>query len=161
MKNFFLYQTNLGQILIEETDKKITKINFCGQDKKEDFIKQENTIQIETALIKQTYQQLQEYLAGQRKKFDIPIKMKGTQFQIKVWNELLKIPYGQTRSYQEIAVAIENPKAVRAVGMANHNNPIGIIVPCHRVIGKNGNLTGYAGGLDIKEKLLKLEQNNI
>jgi methylated-DNA-[protein]-cysteine S-methyltransferase len=101
--------------------------------------------------------QLQEYVTGKRKEFTIPLHQIGTPFQLKVWEELLRIPYGETRSYGEIATKVENLKGQRAVGMANHRNPIGVIVPCHRVIGKNGNLTGYAGGLDIKQRLLELE----
>lgn len=102
-------------------------------------------------------QQLQEYLMEERKAFTIPLHQIGTPFQRQVWGELLHIPYGETRSYGEIATKVENLKGQRAVGMANHRNPIGVIVPCHRVIGKNGNLTGYAGGLDIKQRLLELE----
>ena len=101
--------------------------------------------------------QLQEYLAEKRKAFTIPLHQIGTPFQRKVWEELLRIPYGETRSYGEIATKVKNLKGQRAVGMANHRNPIGVMVPCHRVIGKNGNLTGYAGGLDIKQRLLELE----
>ncbi len=101
--------------------------------------------------------QLQEYLLEQRQEFTIPLHQLGTPFQCQVWEELLRIPYGETRSYGEIATKVQNIKGQRAVGMANHRNPIGVIVPCHRVIGKNGNLTGYAGGLDIKQRLLELE----
>lgn len=101
--------------------------------------------------------QLQEYLVEKRQKFTIPLHQIGTPFQLQVWEELLRIPYGETRSYGEIATKVGNLKGQRAVGMANHRNPIGVIVPCHRVIGKNGNLTGYAGGLDIKQSLLELE----
>lgn len=101
--------------------------------------------------------QLKEYLAEQRKEFTIPLHQIGTPFQRRVWGELLRIPYGETRSYGEIAIKVNNLKGQRAVGMANHRNPIGVMVPCHRVIGKNGNLTGYAGGLDIKQRLLELE----
>lgn len=101
--------------------------------------------------------QLQEYLAEQRQEFTIPLHQIGTPFQRQVWGELLRIPYGETRSYGEIATKVNNLKGQRAVGMANHRNPIGVMVPCHRVIGKNGNLTGYAGGLDIKQRLLELE----
>ena len=101
--------------------------------------------------------QFQEYLVGKRKEFTIPLNQLGTPFQLQVWEELLCIPYGETRSYGDIATKVENLKGQRAVGMANHRNPIGVMVPCHRVIGKNGNLTGYAGGLDIKQRLLELE----
>ncbi|WP_088227995.1 DVU0298 family protein [Desulfosporosinus sp. FKB] len=102
-------------------------------------------------------QELKEYFEGTRRLFSIPIHSKGTPFQQKVWEELRRIPYGETRSYGELAVNVGNPQGQRAVGMANHCNPIGIIVPCHRVIGKNGSLTGYAGGVDIKQRLLELE----
>ncbi|ODA42125.1 DVU0298 family protein [Desulfosporosinus sp. BG] len=105
----------------------------------------------------ETIRQLQEYLVGKRKEFTIPLHRLGTPFQLQVWEELLSIPYGETRSYSDIATKVGSLKGQRAVGMANHNNPIGVIVPCHRVIGKSGNLTGYAGGLDIKRRLLELE----
>jgi len=101
--------------------------------------------------------QLAEYFAGQRREFDLPLDLRGTDFQKRCWQELLKIPYGETRSYADIARAIGNPAAVRAVGLANGQNPIAIIVPCHRVIGSDGSLTGYGGGLDVKRKLLELE----
>lgn len=103
--------------------------------------------------------QLTEYEKGIRKSFDLPLHLKGTEFQKQVWNALLEIPYGETRSYQEIAIRIGKPKALRAVGGACNRNPIGIIVPCHRVIGKNGSLTGYAGGLSYKELLLNHEKD--
>lgn len=102
--------------------------------------------------------QFTEYEKGIRKLFDLPLHIVGTEFQKKVWNALLEIPFGETRSYQEIAIRIGNPKAVRAVGGACNRNPIGIIVPCHRVVGKNGSLTGYAGGLDYKKMLLEHEK---
>lgn len=102
-------------------------------------------------------EQLESYFAGQRKNFDLPMSPAGTPFQLKVWSALRKIPYGQTQCYGDIARRIRNPKAVRAVGRANGANPIAIIVPCHRVIGSNGTLTGFGGGLDRKAKLLALE----
>jgi O-6-methylguanine DNA methyltransferase len=101
--------------------------------------------------------QLEEYFAGQRRQFDLPLDLRGTDFQKRCWQELLKIRYGETRSYADIARAIGNPAAVRAVGLANGQNPIAIIVPCHRVIGSDGSLTGYGGGLETKRKLLELE----
>lgn len=102
--------------------------------------------------------QLQEYFKGQRQKFDLPLEFDGTEFQKQVWQALLQIPYGETRSYLDIATAIGNKKAVRAVGAANGRNPISIIAPCHRVIGASGALTGFAGGLEAKALLLSLEQ---
>ena len=103
------------------------------------------------------YTQLAEYLAGKRKKFDVKLAPKGTAFQQKVWKELLKIPYGQTRSYKDLAIAIGKPNAARAVGMALNKNPIPLIIPCHRVIGSNGSLTGFALGLETKRWLLEME----
>lgn len=111
-------------------------------------------------ILKNTVTQLDEYFQGKRKSFELPIKLNGTEFQQKVWQNLQKIPYGKTISYKQLADMCGNPKASRAVGMANNKNPIAIIVPCHRVIGTNGKLTGYAGGLDLKSELLKLEKIN-
>ena len=103
--------------------------------------------------------QLDEYFSGNRKTFDLPLDLQGTPFQLQAWNSLLEIPFGETLSYGEQAILINNPKAVRAIGLANGNNPISIIVPCHRVIGKNGTLTGYGGGLERKRFLLELEKS--
>jgi len=108
-------------------------------------------------LIKETFRQLSEYLEGKRKNFNLPIDPRGTDFQKKVWNELKKIPYGEVRSYKQIAKSIGNPEACRAVGSANNKNPTAVIIPCHRVIGTNGQLIGYAGGLERKKFLLNLE----
>ena len=114
----------------------------------------------ETKTIRECGRQLKEYFLGKRKDFDIPLYMEGTPFQMRVWEVLKKIPYGETRTYGQIAAEAGNPKAARAVGGANNKNPIGIIVPCHRVIGANGSLIGYAAGTDIKNYLLKLEKKN-
>ena len=111
-------------------------------------------------ILQETIKQLTEYFELKRKKFDLPIELIGTDFQKSVWMALTKIPYGQTKSYQEQAILIQKPKAMRAVGRTNGLNPVSIIIPCHRVIGKSGKLTGYGGGLEIKEKLLMLEQNS-
>ena len=116
-------------------------------------------IEQETPLIKEAYRQLSEYLKGERKGFDLPLLIKGTTFQQQVWKALLEIPYGETRSYKQIAMAIGNPKAVRAVGMANNRNPLLIVVPCHRVIGADGKLVGYGAGIEKKEFLLRLEKS--
>lgn len=115
----------------------------------------------ETLLIKNTYNKLLEYFDGKRKKFNIPIKLEGTKFQIEVWKSLLKISYGETRSYKEIAKDIGCPKGYRAVGMANNKNKILILVSCHRVIGSNNKLIGFGAGIEIKEKLLNLESENL
>lgn len=109
-------------------------------------------------VLEQAKKELTEYFAGTRKTFSVPLNPRGTDFQRAVWAALREIPYGETRSYGQIAAQVGNPKAGRAVGMANNRNPIAIIVPCHRVIGANGSLTGYAGGLNVKEELLALER---
>ncbi|MGF1697233.1 methylated-DNA--[protein]-cysteine S-methyltransferase [Vibrio lamellibrachiae] len=108
-------------------------------------------------ILKETITQLDEYFSQRRKEFSLPIASQGTDFQQQVWRALCMIPYGESWSYQQLAEKIGNPKAVRAVGLANGKNPVSIIVPCHRVIGKSGKLTGYAGGIDVKKSLLKLE----
>ena len=151
METIFFYETPVGKICIGEENGVITRVTW-GK------IPQEYILE-ETELILECKNQLEEYFAGKRKTFDLPLAPKGTDFQQKVWKALKKIPYGETRTYGEIAVAIGNPKAARAVGMANNKNPIGIIVPCHRVVGANGKLVGYAGGMEKKEWLLHLEQN--
>lgn len=112
---------------------------------------------VEVAPLRQAMDELRRYLAGERVQFSCPLDLRGTPFQIAVWEALYKIPYGQTRSYAQIAQAIGKPQAVRAVGAANGANPVAVIVPCHRVIGSNGTLTGYAGGLPMKQWLLALE----
>lgn len=111
----------------------------------------------EAAPLPEVRRQLDEYLAGRRRDFDLPLETGGTEFQRLCWEALQRIPYGETRSYGQMAREIGRPAAVRAVGHANHDNPIGVIIPCHRVIGANGSLTGYAGGLDMKRTLLELE----
>jgi methylated-DNA-[protein]-cysteine S-methyltransferase len=113
------------------------------------------------AAFAEVIRQLQAYFRVELKKFDLPLAMEGTEFQLRVWNELRAIPYGETISYAQLAGRIGNPKAVRAVGLANGSNPIPIIVPCHRVIGSDGSLTGFGGGLSTKRKLLELENKQL
>ena len=113
-----------------------------------------------TPLTRQLASQMEEYFQGNRKVFNIPYSLHGTPFQERVWQALCRIPYGHTRSYRDIAAEIGQPKACRAVGMANHRNPMMLVVPCHRVIGADGSLGGYAGGLELKRFLLSLEQNH-
>ena len=110
-------------------------------------------------ILDQAEAELKEYFAGERKKFTVPVRLTGTEFQKKVWAALEEIPYGGTATYGEIAARIGSPKACRAVGTANHHNPVPIIVPCHRVIGAGGSLTGYGGGLEVKAYLLTLERH--
>lgn len=116
-----------------------------------------DTTEQETALLNEAFKQLDEYLTGKRRDFDLPLAPEGTDFQRGVWRTLQTIPYGQTRSYRQVAEAANCPKGYRAVGLANNRNPIAIFIPCHRVIGADGSMVGYGGGLDIKVKLLKRE----
>ncbi|MFA7363267.1 MAG: methylated-DNA--[protein]-cysteine S-methyltransferase [Aminobacteriaceae bacterium] len=111
----------------------------------------------EPPVVKEAFRQLELYLAGKLKKFDLPLKAEGTPFMKQVWEKLVEVPYGKTASYKDLAIASGNPKAVRAVGMANARNPIAIFIPCHRIIGANGKLVGYGGGLELKTWLLELE----
>lgn len=144
-----IIKTKVGNLLICSNNKGITKVAFCDD---QEIDTRENK------WILQCEKELYEYIDKKRKSFSVPLDMKGTAFQIKVWNALCQIPYGKTKSYKDIAREINNPKAYRAVGMANHKNPICILVPCHRVIGTNGELVGYASGLENKRKLLNLEK---
>lgn len=150
---FYTYNTKIGNITIVATNDYITNLYINYNNIK--------AIQEETKLISQTANEIKEYLDGNKKSFSIPIKIEGTDFQKKVWQELLKISYGETRSYKDIAININNSKACRAVGTAIKNNPIPIIIPCHRVINSNKNLGGYAYGLEIKKILLKIEKNDL
>ena len=143
----------VGTLRLAEENGAITELKFEEWDGK--------TKKAETELLSRTERELAEYFAGQRRKFTLPLAPKGTEFQRRVWEALLTIPYGETRSYGEIAALIGSPKASRAVGSANHRNPISIFIPCHRVIGADGSLTGYGGGLEAKTVLLDLEQKVI
>lgn len=146
---FAFYKFDFGYIKIGYADGNILSLQKCSNPGSQNQ---------PCALTDKAAGQLKEYFAGVRKTFTLPIKLCGTPFQMRVWQQLQKIPYGQTRTYKQIAEAVGSPNACRAVGMANHNNPIAIIVPCHRVIGSNGLLTGYAGGLDFKQYLLNIEK---
>lgn len=147
----WFYDYPVGRVGIAERDGSISHL-FFGADKSPLSLEA-----AETELIKQAARQLDEYFAGGRMAFDLPLAPQGTDFQKAVWNALLLIPAGQTRSYKEIAVAVGRPGACRAVGMANNRNPIAIIIPCHRVVGSDGGLVGYGGGLGVKRYLLELE----
>lgn len=143
-------KTPIGPLTLEADENAVTAIHFSA-----------GGAQDASPLLDATEAQLREYFAGARRTFDLPLAPHGTAFQRRVWAALRTIPYGETRTYGELAAAIGSPNASRAVGMANHRNPIPIIIPCHRVIGANGTLTGYAGGLEIKRRLLALEGINI
>lgn len=150
---YYTYETPVGELTIWCKEEKVTGVRF-GRVLPPDKAMGE----ARTALSDRVISQLMEYFEGKRKEFDLPLDPQGTEFQKKVWNALREIPWGETRSYKEIAAAVGDEKACRAVGMANNKNPIAIIIPCHRVVGSNGKLVGYAGGLAIKEKLLALER---
>lgn len=139
----------LGDFLITADESCITHITMASD---------EDSDGVENEITKQGALQLKEYLSGGRTEFTIPVLPKGTDFQKLVWEELKKVPYGQTITYGELAAKIGKPNAARAVGMALHENPIMIVIPCHRIIGKNGSLTGFGGGLPLKKGLLLLEQ---
>lgn len=155
MKKYYIYDFDvIGELTITEENGFITNIDFDGT-----YEENKNAILEESNLIKKAYSQLKEYFEGSRKKFDLPIKPAGTAFQSSCWNEFIKIPYGETRSYKQIAESVGSPKACRAVGMAANRNPIGIVIPCHRILGADGSLVGFGGGLETKEHLLSLEKN--
>jgi O-6-methylguanine DNA methyltransferase len=150
MKYCYSYQMKICQLWICEEDNCITRVSFR---KPGGTIYEEQ----ETTLIRETARQIDEYLDGHRTEFRLPLNPQGTPYQKTVWNALQRVHFGETRTYKQIAEEIGNPRSCRAVGLANNKNPIAIIIPCHRIIGSNGKLTGYAGGLHVKEKLLKLE----
>jgi methylated-DNA-[protein]-cysteine S-methyltransferase len=142
-------RTPVGAVTLVASERGLRILSFQGGPPKE-------AVERESEL-RPYANQLREYFAGKRKEFDVPLDLRGTEFQLQCWRALLEIPYGETRSYAAQARRIGRPAAFRAVGQANHTNPVAIIVPCHRVIGTNGSLTGYGGGMPAKEWLLELE----
>jgi len=154
-----LYKSPVGGIFISAQDGKITQLYFDGgRTTPADLKAAEPKTAEDKAVLQKLAKELDMYFAGELKEFTVPVNPVGTPFRKVVWQALQAIPYGETISYKELAERINNPKAIRAVGGANHNNPISIIIPCHRVIGANGKLVGYGGGLGAKEYLLELEQ---
>ena len=149
MKQILIVPSPVGPLTLTQEDQALTGLHFGEHP--------QQGAEGPTPLLEEAARQLEEYFAGQRKEFSLPLAPKGTEFQLRVWQALLQIPYGETRSYGELAAMVGNPKACRAVGGANHRNPLSILIPCHRVVGTGGSLTGYAGGLSVKEFLLKLE----
>lgn len=149
-----LYESPIGTILLEANDLSLLHL---------DFLEKDNEVRLHDSshILKQTTSELDEYFKGKRMKFTVSMYQEGTPFQLSVWNALKTIPYGEVKSYQDIATQIGNVKAVRAVGLTNGKNPIGIIVPCHRVIGKNGKMVGYASGVWRKEWLLQHEHKHL
>ena len=155
MKYYFTYQMPVGKTVIAQHGGRITHIKLAKGFDKTGFLKEE------TPLIKKASEQLKGYFAGGLKKFDLPLAPCGTPFQQDVWAALRTLPYCQPRTYADIARAVKKPRAARAVGGANNKNPIFIVIPCHRVIGADGSLTGFACGLGVKKKLLALEASAI
>ncbi len=144
-------KTSFGCLTVTERNNAIAAIAFADPPPRGE------SPEPETPLLKEAFRQLEEYFTGKRKDFDLPLDPEGTPFMKRVWKRLLEIPYGKTASYREIAISIGIPGGMRAVGLASHRNPIPVIIPCHRVIGSDGRLVGYAGGLSLKRRLLMLE----
>ncbi len=163
--NIQYYKTKIGELVLGAFDGKLCMLDYRYRRMRTTvdhrIAKGLDAVIVEQDddILQETRRQLDEYLAGERTEFDIPLLMVGTEFQKKVWNALLNVPYGTTSSYLQLAKDIGNEKAVRAVANANGANAIGIIIPCHRIIGSDGTLVGYAGGLPIKKRLLKLEKS--
>ena len=163
--NIKYYKTPIGEIILGSYDGKLCLADWRYRkmrsmiDSRIQGALEAQYIEESSKVIEETIRQLEEYFMYERKDFDIPLLMLGTDFQKSVWEALIKIPYGETASYLSLAKNIGNEKAVRAVASANGANAISILIPCHRIIGSDGSLTGYAGGLDVKKKLLELESN--
>ena len=148
---YAVVSTPLGPVTLASTEKGLASLHFGKSIPRDGIV----DVHANHVFIKQ----IEEYFQRRRTRFDFPLDLAGTPFQVAVWRELMKIPYGETRSYVEIAKSLGKPGAARAVGMANHQNRIAVVVPCHRVIGNNGSLTGYAGGIHLKQQLLSIEKN--
>jgi len=157
---YYSFNTDIGSIMIAFSNKGVVNLSFLPDEKMKyyKYLSKFYDDIVEYKGVETSYsKQIKLFLQGKLNKFDVPLDLHGTEFQMSVWKELLKIPYGEVRSYKDIAEAIGRNNAYRAVGMANNRNPIPIIIPCHRVIGNSGDLVGYGGGIDIKRKLLELE----
>ena len=151
---FYRVSTEMGQFGLVASETELTHLFFDGETPRFDTTEQA------TPLLRQAAAELQQYLSGKRQQFTVPLDPAGTEFFRRAWQALIAIPYGETRSYQQIAAVVGNAKACRAVGLANNRNPLPIFIPCHRVIGANQKLTGYRGGLPLKQTLLELEQRH-
>jgi methylated-DNA-[protein]-cysteine S-methyltransferase len=149
---YAVMESPMGPLTVASTEKGIASIHFGNS--------LPTGIAPDPSANQETVEQLTEYFQGKRTQFELRLDVEGTEFQKAVWNELQRIPYGETRSYGEIAKAVGKPGAARAVGMANHDNPLAVVIPCHRVVGRDGSLTGYAGGLHLKAQLLSIERRH-
>lgn len=154
--NNYIFRSPIGLLEIKEENEKIIGLDLLQKTSSMDIAK----YVYHSDLMYEAYIQIDEYFKGKRRKFNLPIWCIGTVFQKLVWEELRNIPYGETRSYKDVAIQIGNPKAARAVGKANNKNPIMIVIPCHRVIHQDGNLTGFGCGTEVKKYLLELERDN-
>lgn len=150
--NYTVFDSLVGKIKLIEEDNKVIEI---------EFVKDEKNIDSKNKVLKLAKKELEEYFCGKRKNFTFPFKVNGSEFALKVYMALIEIPYGETCSYKDIARKIGNENSQRAVGGANNRNKLPIVIPCHRVIGSNGKLVGYAEGLEIKQKLLELERKSL
>ena len=164
--NIQYYKTKIGELILGSFDGKLCLLDFRYRKMRitvDNRIKKgldAEFVEQDSEFLAKIREQLNEYLNGGRKEFDIPLLMVGSDFQKSAWEALMKVPYGKTSTYLNLAKTIKNEKVVRAVANANGANSIGLIIPCHRIIGSNGELVGYSGGLPVKKQLLKLEQNN-
>jgi methylated-DNA-[protein]-cysteine S-methyltransferase len=165
--NIQLHKTEIGKVVLGSFRDRLCLLGFRSREMTrtvDDRIKKAlnaELVERDDEILEKTRTQLDEYLQGRRREFDIPVLMVGTDFQKRVWNALMKVPYGTTSTYLKLAKDVGNEKAVRAVGNANAANPISIIIPCHRIIGSDGGLVGYGGGLSIKKRLLELERSDL
>jgi len=165
--NILFHKTEIGEVVLGSFRGKLCLLGFRSIEMTrivDDRIKKAlnaEFVERDDEILEKTRTQLGEYVQGRRREFDIPVLMVGTDFQESVWNELMKVPYGATSTYLQLAKDVGNERAVRAVGNANAANPISIIVPCHRIIGSDGGLVGYGGGLSVKRRLLELERSNL
>ncbi|MDR1489384.1 MAG: methylated-DNA--[protein]-cysteine S-methyltransferase [Desulfovibrio sp.] len=157
MGKICFYDSPVGRLCLVEEDEALTGLSFVREDPAEMLRAAPEPVSPESRLLAAACVQLGEYFAGRRGVFDLPLDPRGTDFQREVWEALRAIPFGETRSYAQVAAAVGRPRAFRAVGSANNKNPVGIIIPCHRVIGSDGSLVGYAAGLERKRFLLDLE----
>jgi methylated-DNA-[protein]-cysteine S-methyltransferase len=158
VNQFSIFKSPLGDLLLVADGSALVGLYFAGSDHVP-VSSQHWTQSEDHPILRQAKQQLREYFDATRKTFSLPFRLTGTEFQEKIWREIALIPYGQTVSYSELANRVGSPKAVRAAGTSTGRNPVSIIIPCHRVVGKNGNLTGFAGGMERKERLLGLEKS--
>ena len=161
METWFYFRTPspVGPLFLAASTKGLVRLEFEGRLQKPN--PSTTQLQESKSALAPYLRELNDYFAGKRREFSLPLDLRGTEFQLACWQALLEIPYGETRSYRDIALAIGHPHAYRAVGMSNNRNPVAIIVPCHRVIASSGSLCGYGGGLDVKRQLLDLEQSSL